>query len=255
MPVTQLRRFALHLCAPGYAKCYIKKGESLKHIFLIFLLTFPVLVNANVDEVVMLDVPVVKQGRALCGPATIEMVFRYWGITDYDQYDIAYNILLFNPNAKRVKKSKILQSKVINWKLYPGTGTSTMRDFLKQLSTTKNHKFKSISTNYKYAEKQKKRIWGIVKEYLSNGIPVIVHQYWKGKGTNGHYRVVTGFNEKKKVVYLNDANPGKKLTQSYREFFKLWNVDEPWLHYNAIVFNAYGDEVNFSLSKYEYRKN
>ncbi|MEJ2612377.1 MAG: C39 family peptidase [Candidatus Thiodiazotropha sp.] len=153
----------------------------MKHILLIFLLTFPVLVNAKDDEVVILDVPVVKQGRALCGPATIEMVFRYWGITDYDQYDIAYNILLFNPNVKRVKNSKILQSKVINWKLYPGTGTSTMRDFLKQLSTTKNHKFKSISTDYKYSEKQKKRIWGIVKGYLSNDIPVIVHQYCKGK--------------------------------------------------------------------------
>lgn len=195
----------------------------------------------------------IKQGRALCGPATIEMVFRYWGVTDYDQYDIAYNILMFNPQAKRVKKSKILEGEKINWTLYPGTGTSTMREFLKQYSVTKNHKFKSISTNSKYAEKQKKRVWNIVKEYLSNDIPVIVHQYWRGKGTNGHYRVVTGYDERTKTVYLNDANPGIKITQSYTDFFELWNVEEPWLHYNAIVFNALGNRVNFNLIKYQDR--
>ncbi len=214
---------------------------------------FSLVSEANVADRVYLDVPVIKQGRALCGPATIEMVFRYWGVTDYDQYDIAYNILLFNPQAKRVKKSKILEGEKINWALYPGTGTSTMREFLKQYSVTKNHKFKSISTNSEYAEKQKKRVWGIVKEYLSNDIPVIVHQYWRGKGTNGHYRVVTGYDDKTKIVYLNDANPGIKITQSYNEFFELWNVDGPWLHYNSIVFNALGNRVNVDLIKYQDR--
>jgi len=52
---------------------------------------------------------------------------------------------------------------------------------------------------------------------------------------------------------LNDASPGKKLTQSYSEFFELWNVDEQWLHCSAIVFNALGDRANFSLSKYQDR--
>ncbi len=206
--------------------------------------------ESKVSERVNLDVPVVKQGRSLCGPATIEMVFRYWGITKYDQYDIAYNILMFNPKAKRVVRSKILESEKINWKLYPGTGTSTMREFLKRYSTTKNHKFKNISQNIIYADRQKERIWKIIKEYLSNGIPVIVHQYWRGKGTNGHYRVLTGYDEKRKIVYLNDANPGRKITQTYSKFFELWNVDEPWLHYNAIVFNIMGGRVNISLEKY-----
>lgn len=225
----------------------------MKYVLFVYILLYSIGAESKVAERVKLDVPLIKQGRALCGPATIEMVFRYWGVTDYDQYDIAYNILKFNPQAKRVKKSKILESEKINWKLYPGTGTSTMRDFLKQYSTTKNHKFKSISTNPKYAESQKKRIWGIVKEYLSSDIPVIVHQYWRGKGTNGHYRVLTGYDDKNKIVYLNDANPGAKITQSYSEFFDLWNVDEPWLHYNAIVFNALGDRVSFSLRKYQNR--
>ena len=226
----------------------------MKHLLYVCIFIFSAFTEAKVAEQVKLDVPLVSQGSALCGPATIEMVFRYWGIFDYDQYDIAYNILRFNPSAKRVIKSKILETQLINWKLYPGTGTSTMRDFLKQYSSTKNHKFKNISKTPIKAESQKMRIWGIVKEYLSNDIPVIVHQYWQGKGTTGHYRVVTGYDEKKQIVYLNDANPGKKIKQSYRSFFEKWNVDEPWLHYNAIVFNSTGGNVQFELEKYPYRK-
>ena len=134
----------------------------MKYIFFVYILLFSIVVESNVAERVKLDVPVINQGRALCGPATIEMVFRYWGVTDYDQY-------------------------------------------------------------------------------------------WRGKGTNGHYRVVTGYDDKTKTVYLNYANPGKKHTQSYGKFFELWNVDEQWLHYNAIVFNALGETVNLSLRKYQDR--
>ena len=105
----------------------------MKQILLVLFLLCSLDAESKAPEKVYLNVPVVKQGYALCGPATIEMVFRYWGITDYDQYDIAYNILMFNPQAKRVKKSKILDGKKINWKLYPGTGTSTMRDFLSNI--------------------------------------------------------------------------------------------------------------------------
>jgi hypothetical protein len=218
------------------------------HAFLIALCSISV--SARVLDKVELDVPVVKQGHALCGPATIEMVFRYWGISEYDQYDIAYNILLFNPEAKRVKRSGILETSSIEWERYPGTGTSTMRAFLKQFSKTKNHKYKRLSGDNSIAEKQKTKIWSIVQEYLSHGIPVIVHQYWRGASSRGHYRLVTGYDQSRKKVYLNDASPGKKITQSYKEFFKLWNVDEPWLHYNAIAFNTDGNKPYIDLVKY-----
>jgi hypothetical protein len=116
---------------------------------------------------------------------------------------------------------------------------------------------RNISTNPKNAEKQKQRIWGIVKQYLANNIPVIVHQYWRGKGSTRHYRVVTGYDNLTKPVYLNYSKPGIKLSQTYREFFSLWDVDEQWLHYNAIVCNASGNTVNLNpnlnLSKYPYR--
>jgi hypothetical protein len=125
-----------------------------------------------------------------------------------------------------------------------------MREFLKQFSETKNHKYKNLSKDTIKADKQRQKIWKIVQGYLSDGIPVIVHQYWKGEKSTGHYRVLTGYDENSKQVYLNDSNPGKRITQSYDEFFKLWNVDEPWLHYNAIAFNISSAEIDIRLKKY-----
>ena len=43
---------------------------------------------------------------------------------------------------------------------------------------------------------------------------------------------------------------GKKITQSYDEFFEKWNVNEPWLHYNAIAFNTDNKKLNIKLEKY-----
>jgi len=82
---------------------------------------------------VKLDVPLVKQGKNLCGPATIEMLLRYWGVDKYDQYDIAYNLLLEFAESKRVKQSGILKTTPLDWSLYPGTGTINMRKFLKRV--------------------------------------------------------------------------------------------------------------------------
>jgi hypothetical protein len=182
---------ALPHTTPGH----YRGRDLLKKILALLITLFSITTNALTLDRVYLNVPTVKQGHALCGPATIEMIFRYWGITKYDQYDIAYNILLFNPEAKRVIKSGILETDTIEWKRYPGTGTST-----------------------------------------------------------GHYRIVTGYDEYRKEVYLNDANPGKKITQSYDEFFALWNVDEPWLHYNAIAFNISGKRFNIDLNKYSKQR-
>jgi hypothetical protein len=222
----------------------------MKNLLVIVIAFFSFSANAQILDRIKLNVPTVKQGKALCGPATIEMVFRYWGINKYDQYDIAYNILKFNPEAKRVKKSGILETSQIDWERYPGTGTSTMRKFLKQFSSTKNHRYKRLSSDPAKADKQKDNVWRIVQEYLSEGIPVIVHQYWKGANSRGHYRVVTGYDNYRKQVFLNDASPGRKITQSYDEFFKKWNVNEQWLHYNAIAFNIDNKELNIKLEKY-----
>lgn len=203
---------------------------------------------------VKLDVPLVKQGKALCGPATIEMLFRYWGVDEYDQYDIAYNLLLQFSETGRVKRSGILQTNPIDWLLYPGTGTINMREFLERFSKTENPRLKHLPPDSYLKEKERESRLLQLKAYLAQGIPVIVHQYWGKVGSKGHYRLVTGYNENRKEIYLNDATEGTEVTQSYENFLALWNVDEPSLHYNAIVFNENKGDVRVRLVPFKGQK-
>lgn len=191
----------------------------------------------SIPASVRLDVPLVKQGKNLCGPATIEMLLRYWGVDKYDQYDIAYNLLLEFAESKRVKQSGILKTTPLDWSLYPGTGTIHMRELLKHFAMVVNPKLKSLSPDKYLASKEGNRQFEIVKNYVADGIPVIVHQYWGEVGSKGHYRLVIGYDDSKREVYLNDSTNGAVTTQSYAQFLELWNVNEPWLHYNAIIFN------------------
>lgn len=209
----------------------------------------PVSLSKQVSDSVKLNVPLIKQGKMLCGPATIEMLLRYWGVDEYDQYDIAYNILLQFADSKRVMQSGILNKSAVNWELYPGTGTLAMRGFLKRFATTRNPKLKELPVTRHRAAQEQGRLFKDLKHYIARGIPVIVHQYW-GRGSKGHYRLVTGYDDNKQEVYLNDAAHGKATVQTYQRFLELWNVDEPWLHSNAIVFNAGKGKLRINMMKY-----
>ncbi len=199
---------------------------------------YPVSSTPSIPAFVKLDVPLLKQGKNLCGPATIEMLFRYWGVDEYDQYDIAYNLLLQFAQSKRVQRSGILETDPIDWSRYPGTGTINMREFLKKFSTVENPKLKSVPLDKYLASKEINSRFKKLKKHIASGVPVIVHQYWGKVGSNGHYRIAIGYDEGKREVYLNDSTHGAMITQSYERFLELWNVNEPWLHYNAIVFNV-----------------
>jgi hypothetical protein len=208
----------------------------------------------SIPASVKLDVPLVKQGKNLCGPATIEMLFRYWGVDEYDQYDIAYNLLLQFSESGRVKRSGILQTNPIDWSLYPGTGTINMREFLKRFAMVKNPKLKSIHSDKYLALKQADAQFETLKRHIAGGVPVIVHQYWGDVGSNGHYRIAVGYDDSRREVYLNDSASGEITTQSYERFLELWSVNEPWLHYNAIVFNKNKIAIRPYLTSFDGQK-
>ena len=193
-----------------------------------------------------LKVPLVEQGKgALCGPACIQMVLRYWKVRNHSQHDIARAILHTYPDLKRVKKSKVLEDPRIIWKKYPGTGTSTMRDFLRQFAKTKNLAIRHMDEDSDESVNEAKAIFHQIKEAIADGVPVLVHQYWKGPGSTGHYRVVTGYDDRSKFVTLNDPKFRKPVRQRYDEFYRKSNVDEEWLHFNSIIFNY--DKAKLSI--------
>ncbi len=189
---------------------------------------------------IRLDVPLAYQKqKGMCGPACIEMVFRYWGEMRHDQYDIARAILRSSSAPERGRPSGSPKVPECDWRKYPGTGTSTMRRFLKQFAPTENKRIRTIPDDSALAEATQREFFGHLRRRLKERVPVIVHQYTSGPGTRGHYRVVSGYDEPRRIVYLNDPRKGQ-ITQSYERFLKLWNVDGPWLPYNSIAFNIPG---------------
>ena len=203
--------------------------------------------QVKIKRRVRLEVPLVKQQHKLCGPSTIEMVWRYWGVTEYDQFDLARNILKIFPDTPRVLKSGILQDAEIDWKKYPGTGTSTMRKFSRKFGQTPNWYLKSQPKSARRRKHLRRKHFRRLKRYLSDGVPVIVHQYWKGRHSNGHYRVVVGYDEDQHVVFLKDSSQLQNQTQTYEEFLEKWDFKEDYLHYNALVFNPNKRPVKIEL--------
>jgi len=205
----------------------------MKIIFLIIvILTTPSLSHAQIKSKALLNVSLVQQGKSLCGPATIEMLFRYWGEYNQSQYSIAEAMLAQFSDSRRYIKSGIMDQHPRDWSKYPGTGTINIREYLKRHGSVRNIMFKNEPISKDLVDTH----LAIIKQNISKGIPVIVHQYWSGANSSGHYRLVTGYNDHKKIIYLNDSDRGRRITQSYKEFLEKWNVDQKWLHYNAIIF-------------------
>lgn len=197
-------------------------------------------------RVVRLEVPLVEQTRGpLCGPASIEMLFRFWGETRYSQYDIARSLVLRFRDKSRYRDNPVLReieaglsAEAVDWKHYPGTGTSYMREFLKPLAPTSNPRIESLPADAAEAEKIRDKFFNELKGHLDSSAPVIVHQWYNERRRTMHYRVVTGYDDAREIVFLNDPRRGR-LEMKYAEFLELWKVERPWLPYNYIVFNAY----------------
>ena len=191
----------------------------------------------------LLDVPLVRQteGR-LCGPASIEMVYRYWGEKSTDQFAIASEIASEYSTEKRFLDSDYVANR--NPDDYPGTPAYIMRKFLTARAATEKYSLKKLPANSGDLDRKFDKAFAWIKNQIDSGIPVITHQYWKSNNSTGHYRVVTGYDDSKRIVYLNDAKLGK-IVQSYSEFKKKGAYKGKWMPYYSIAFNV--NKVNSPL--------
>lgn len=71
----------------------------------------------------------------------------------------------------------------------------------------------------------------MIKQFISIGIPVIAETLSHTYDDIGHYRVVKGFDENRKVLIQDDSLQGKNLSYTYDEFNSLW---EPY-NYEYLV--------------------
>ena len=126
----------------------------------------------------------------------------------------------------------------MDWSSYPGTGTYYMRTFLEPFAPTDNPRIKTLPSDDMEAKKVARRFLQKMKGHLDSGVPVIVHQWYDSRKTSQHYRIVTGYDDQKRTLFMNDPRKGA-LEMSEEEFLELWRVEEDWLPFNFIVFNRY----------------
>ncbi|MCP4352799.1 MAG: hypothetical protein GY795_45695 [Desulfobacterales bacterium] len=224
----------------------VNEIKPLKSIAFTLTLTFiAVCTIVSVSEGDRLNVPLVKQSKGrLCAPASIEMVFRFWGEERYDQYAIARQIAREYSNEKRFKFSSYVVNGMSSPKDYPGTPAYILRRFLNSRATSEKFSLKNLPSDPSTLEMEFTNVLNWTKGFIDEGIPVIVHQYWKSKKSTGHYRVVTGYNEEKEKIYLNDPKVGK-ITQTYNEYKLKGLFKGKWMPFYSIVFNTEKDYVPF----------
>ena len=64
----------------------------------------------------------------------------------------------------------------------------------------------------------------VVKQFVSNDIPVITRTWLKEGDDIGHYRVIKGYDESSQEIIQDDSLQGKDLRYSYDEFNTLWKA-------------------------------
>ncbi|MCR4263272.1 MAG: C39 family peptidase [Candidatus Roizmanbacteria bacterium] len=64
----------------------------------------------------------------------------------------------------------------------------------------------------------------LVKLFITYDMPVITRTLLREGEDIGHYRVITGYDDNRKILIQDDSLQGKQLTYSYDEFNRLWEV-------------------------------
>jgi uncharacterized protein len=140
---------------------------------------------------VIAKVPYVQQMRNYCGPASLTSVLTYWGV-DVDQATVGNSVF-----------DKSLQA----------TNGADMILFARQKGLS------AYSWNSDLAD---------LKSKLVSGCPVIVLQDSSITDKSGHYRVATGYDDEKRVIYVNDPYEPANKAMPYDKFQTLWDRHGNW---------------------------
>lgn len=134
-----------------------------------------------------LPIPLVRQTYNNCGPASLQMLLAFYGVSLGQDVIGAHTKV--NPRA-------YMLSSVIDPFLQPFGLRAT--------------RFRNGNVNH-------------VRQLVGNGVPVLAIQWLDERSQIPHFRVVRGFDDARGVFLVNDPAYGN-LTISYAEFQRLWNL-------------------------------
>lgn len=152
--------------------------------------------------------------KNLCGPTCAEMMLRFYGISDKDQYVIGKSIAEMIPEYKR-QHPDAADAKEFQWPNYEETYQPILAQYLKELG------FQTVTTKAQYEAKTGEvpvERFENLMDFVRKGVPAIVH-------VERHYLLVVGCDDNESVLYINDPADGQRKTVSYSSFR---NRTNPW---------------------------
>ena len=79
---------------------------------------------------------------------------------------------------------------------------------------------------------------GLLKKHIASGLPVIVRQWKNPSKPFKHYRVVVGYNERKRTITYHDPAKGSYMRMGYSLFNELWDIKSQgpkWTSKNLMI--------------------
>ena len=137
---------------------------------------------------VWIDVPVLKQPYNLCLATSVSMVLRYWG-TDLSPREIGAQVTVYWNGATGHDLQRLVEAR-------------GFRGFLIEPPFTD------------------------LLDHMRKGRPLVIAVPAHGKGR--HAMVLTGFDEDKCLIFLNDPAGGKRRTLDYKTFQRQWEAAHRW---------------------------
>jgi hypothetical protein len=160
--------------------------RHLRYFLIVVLLMFILVVPVDGGSVTrkVLAVPYVSQGgRPICVSAATTMILQYWG-TVATLEDVLGKIGY--PPIKLGRIQRAVESYGLTFRYEPNSSIEKL------------------------------------KNWIDDGIPVMVHQVDSEGVREGHMRVVIGYDDARKVLITHDSAHGAYFEISYERFMTLW---------------------------------
>lgn len=158
-----------------------------------------------------------------CGPATLSMMLSWYG-KEVGQKELGDKMRPYqNPKGNNDDKT-IFTYEFVDW--------------------TKKYGLESTG-----------RVNGdieLLKTFTANGIPVVVKTWLKVGEDIGHFRIVRGFDENRKVIIQDDSYDGPNKKISYYDFLSMW---QPFNYAYMIVYTPDQKDLVFAIIGEEWKEN
>ncbi len=167
----------------------------------------------------------VPQGSAQCGPASFYMIFNHFN--DHGLYTGKDCSTAIDQSAKlaTVTKDTAIVKYINNgstagttWEQLKDAADGLYKNCAARYTSELNNRFTDYHVAADEAEREKRFAY-IVRNYLKNNRPVIIHLK-RLYLFSGHYVVLIGYDESENRVYYADPNKGRICSAAYDDFIR-----------------------------------